>query len=327
MIDPKLIERISVLEKKVNKLETLDRAGNFTQGSILFSNAFGNVTEDNATLFFDDTNNALIVGGDSIGNGIGKVVIRGTSASPSSAGPHFETVASVDAHPLFQILSFSHDNMELTFDGYFDTDSTWKSSDAGSNFQIRKNADRFGLWYDSGVAAGSTVSWNEALRLDVNGDFLIAQDLTVTGVITGGTVTGTNIGSTGAWTPVLKGTGTAGTFTYAIQTGRYHKIGSLVIAHGEIQITAISVAPTGSMRVGGLPFTVLNSNAVGSVAIAMLYQYNTAATTLFVSAETLNNTTDVVFWENADSANSTQATAAGINATFIVNFTAIYTAA
>ena len=48
--------------------------------------------------------------------------------------------------------------MAYVFDAYYD--SGWKSSDAGSNFGIYKFQDTIGLWYDSGIAKGSGVSWN-----------------------------------------------------------------------------------------------------------------------------------------------------------------------
>ena len=58
----------------------------------------------------------------------------------------------------------------------------------------------------------------------------------------------------GTFTPTLFGSTTAGTPTYANQTGNYTKIGNRVICTLRVGVSAISGA-TGSVRIGGLPFT------------------------------------------------------------------------
>ena len=64
----------------------------------------------------------------------------------------------------------------------------------------------------------------------------------------------------GTFTPILIGSGTAGTFTYSLQAGLYTRIGNIVFVSGHIAISAISVAPTGNMSIGGLPFTAGSSD-------------------------------------------------------------------
>lgn len=204
MSEVQLIQRINQLEKRLSLLETQERSGNFTQGSVLFANANGNAAQDNANLFYDDTTNSLTVGGN---------------------------------------------------------------------------------------------------------------------------IDGASIGDVGTWTPVLRGTGTAGTFTYNVQTGRYYRFGKLVIATGRIDISAISVAPTLQIRIGGLPFTVLNGNGVGTVHVGYLSQFNMATAGAMVQGLPLNNTTDIVLYESSDNTNAAIALAAGINATFAIIFTAFYVAA
>jgi hypothetical protein len=56
----------------------------------------------------------------------------------------------------------------------------------------------------------------------------------------------------GTWTPTAVGGTTAGTTTYAVQSGRYTKIGNLVTVHFTIEYTATT--GTGSLLIGGLPF-------------------------------------------------------------------------
>jgi hypothetical protein len=63
----------------------------------------------------------------------------------------------------------------------------------------------------------------------------------------------------GTWTPVVQGSTTAGTATYGGSTGRYTKIGRLVIFELDLQWS--SGTGTGDLRVNGLPFTNSSSSA------------------------------------------------------------------
>ena len=99
------------------------------------------------------------------GVGYAKFAIDGTNAN--AAGPHVQYTTSTDNYPVLQQLNWSHDNISLNFDSYYD--GQWRSSDAGSNFQIYKNADLFTIYYDSGIAPGSALSWNAGLTLNPSG--------------------------------------------------------------------------------------------------------------------------------------------------------------
>ena len=55
------------------------------------------------------------------------------------------------------------------------------------------------------------------------------------------------------WTPTFAGTGTAGTFTYQFQAGYYQQVGSWLFLSALLGITAITVAPTGNLQIGGIP--------------------------------------------------------------------------
>lgn len=65
----------------------------------------------------------------------------------------------------------------------------------------------------------------------------------------------------GNWTPALQGSATAGAFTYTIQTGRYEKIGRLVIARFRVAGSSIDTTPTGFLQLAGLPFSGSSSEA------------------------------------------------------------------
>lgn len=70
----------------------------------------------------------------------------------------------------------------------------------------------------------------------------------------------------GTWTPVLAGSGTAGTFTYAIQAGAYTRIGDVVFFRCRVQISAITVAPVGNLQITGLPIAAVTIGGGSGIA-------------------------------------------------------------
>ena len=99
------------------------------------------------------------------GVGWAKFAIDGTNAS--SAGPHIQ-FTTTDNYPLMQILPYSHDDMSIRFDSYWDGAN--KSSDVGSNYAIFKVSNLFRILYDSGVAKGAQISWNDGIVLNTSGN-------------------------------------------------------------------------------------------------------------------------------------------------------------
>ena len=72
---------------------------------------------------------------------------------------------------------------------------------------------------------------------------------------------------TGTWTPSLKGQTTDPTVTYSRQVGTYVKIGQWVYLEGTIWASAYS-GGSGTLRLGGLPFTPKSSAIDGSLFYA-----------------------------------------------------------
>jgi hypothetical protein len=64
----------------------------------------------------------------------------------------------------------------------------------------------------------------------------------------------------GTWTPAVQGSTTPGTTTYAVQTGRYTKIGRQVTAWFYLSVN--SATGTGALTITGLPFTSASENQV-----------------------------------------------------------------
>ena len=99
------------------------------------------------------------------GIGTARLAIEGANASVSS--PIIQFTTATDDYPLLQIFPWSHDIVRLVFDAYFMSGVGWRSSDAGSNAMISKTADKFIISYDSGIAQGNPVAWNDGFAMDL----------------------------------------------------------------------------------------------------------------------------------------------------------------
>lgn len=109
---------------------------------------------------------------------------------------------------------------------------------------------------------------------------------------------------TGTWTPTLVGSGTAGTFTYgAGNGGDYQRVGNWVHFAGRIFITATSVAPTGSLAIGGLPIAAaatVGSVIAGGANIFNWNGFNVAAGYTQVDGQILTGESDIGIIKNGD---------------------------
>ena len=82
----------------------------------------------------------------------------------------FTEVAGDVSTTRISIMPYATDNSTINFDSYLnDAENAWVSSDAGSNFQLKKTGDKFAINYDSGVAVDSTITWNTAMTFDTSG--------------------------------------------------------------------------------------------------------------------------------------------------------------
>ncbi len=106
------------------------------------------------------------------GEGSAMLALDGADNSPT-LGPHVQLTTVSDNYPLMQLYMRQHDLIYFYFDAYFD--GAHKSSDAGSNFQLKKESDKFFINYDSGVAQGAEITWNNGIELDTSGQVTIAN--------------------------------------------------------------------------------------------------------------------------------------------------------
>ncbi len=91
--------------------------------------------------------------------------IEGTDSSVN--GPHWRATTTADTFPLIQNLNWTHDNIALLFDSYFDG-TFWRSSHVGTNFRIYKQGGVFTISEDSGIPAGDPITWREVLYITSN---------------------------------------------------------------------------------------------------------------------------------------------------------------
>lgn len=169
----------------------LERTGDFinmnlisTVGSyLMFSDATRNIgsvayfhTDDSMRIRTNGTDQVTItsVGGAGFGTltiphgGVGYAKIAIEGANVSSLGPHVQFTTAADNYPIVQILPYGHDDINIGFDAYYD--GTWRSSDPGSSYRIKKGdgVDFFKIQYDV-AAAGAAITWNDGIVLDITG--------------------------------------------------------------------------------------------------------------------------------------------------------------
>lgn len=92
----------------------------------------------------------------------------------------------------------------------------------------------------------------------------------------------------GTWTPTVEGSTTPGSPSYNVQVGRYVKVGSLVVAWFNVELTNKSTM-SGAVNIGGLPYTI-RSAANFAYAGSISYFSNLASNVVNVGIHSNNNT-------------------------------------
>ncbi|MDB4726193.1 DUF2793 domain-containing protein [bacterium] len=104
----------------------------------------------------------------SVGSGIAAI----EGANSSTSGPHMQFTTASDDYPLIQILPWSHDNVNIYFDGYRDSGGQ-KSSSANGNFRIKKGNDVIQLSADEAITAGSAATFVDILDMTADGQMTL----------------------------------------------------------------------------------------------------------------------------------------------------------
>jgi hypothetical protein len=126
----------------------------------------------------------------------------------------------------------------------------------------------------------------------------------------------------GIFEPTFIGSSVAGTPTYSVQQGFYIKQGRLVTVFGRVAITDLgSIA--GNIRLGGMPFTVQGSTALGVVCqfdgVGMLANF-TSATDITLG----NVTTSQSYFSLYNGKTTTALTDANLTSTSQIRFSFSY---
>lgn len=149
----------------------VNEGGDIITGNITFNN---NATLSNMSRIFVNKGNTSALGCSRFG-------IYGTDSNCPD-GPHLATFTNVDQYPLLYMVSYTHDNIGIAFDSFFDT--VWKSSDVGSNYKIYKFQDKWNFDFAAGHGAGSAVTWATSMFINSTGAMTVNKNIFAKGNIT-----------------------------------------------------------------------------------------------------------------------------------------------
>lgn len=127
-------------------------------------------------------------------------------------------------------------------------------------------------------------------------------------------------------TPVLKGASTAGSFTYALQKGRYARVGPVVVFTFTLNVSSVDSGPGGAALVTLPVQAVSQSNLYGACAIE-ISNVNLSAGYTYVTGRISPSGNDLGLFENGDGVSIQAIDSAVITASFQVLGTVVYLAA
>ena len=152
-------------------------SGNFQiakqSGRLVFFSAC-NVSEGNAldsNLFpaMSINSNSFVSLGTS--NAVNRLTIRGTDSS--MFGPHIAILTDIDDYPVFQKLSWTHDDISTGYDIFYDG-SNFVSSTSNGSFLLQKTNGQYSINSVYGVSNGQTVTSNLTPAVVVNSNGFVS---------------------------------------------------------------------------------------------------------------------------------------------------------
>lgn len=128
----------------------------------------------------------------------------------------------------------------------------------------------------------------------------------------------------GSWTPAIQGTGGQVGQVHSVQVGRWLKTGRLVFVQGRVTLTTLGTV-TGSVQIGGLPFTSENT-AQNYAAASIAFWNNLSVAKVHLLGYIEVNTTAIrLVGANAAALSSaTDLVQADLSDTFSIGFSAVY---
>lgn len=221
----------------------------FTPGSVVFAGTSGIYSQDNTNLFWDAANIFLGVGTNTPSHTIEAVSYSQLSSNVSYASIKIRDLWPFDQNPEPGIVFTAETSAGVTNPlGTFSVIKTATASgDATSTIKLCVSTATPGTLVTAmqlasdGYAQCNGLKFPSTAALSTDPNTLDDYE-------------------EGNWTPTIVGGTTAGTGTYTIQVGRYTRIGRDVTITGRVTWTAHT--GTGTMRIGGLPFTSLNATNI-----------------------------------------------------------------
>jgi hypothetical protein len=122
--------------------------------------------------------------------GANLINLSGTSGTPYT-GPEINFRTVLDRYALMQILPYTHDNVNITFDAYFDG-SFRSSTTTGGNFMLQKGTGNFNINYANINTPGSVITWTAAQTITNTGVVRFPLSTGITLQTSGGTATALN---------------------------------------------------------------------------------------------------------------------------------------
>jgi hypothetical protein len=140
----------------------------FQQGSQSSNSGIWEIVPSTSTDIFYDKGKVGIGTNTIPHGGVGWATLAIDGGDFAADGANIQLTTSADDYPTMQIFGGgTHDEVGIFFDSYYD--GTNRSSTTDQNFQILATGGRLRFRYDSGVAAGAALSWNEGIALRTDG--------------------------------------------------------------------------------------------------------------------------------------------------------------
>ena len=98
----------------------------------------------------------------------GLLRLNGTYSSTNNGPNIMFHGTGTDQYPSMQILNYSHNDISINFDAYYNTSGNWISSDSNGNYQLVKRSDKMYMYRKSGVSAGGSLSWVEMQKAELD---------------------------------------------------------------------------------------------------------------------------------------------------------------
>jgi hypothetical protein len=276
--------------KRISVNNILGASGTATLASATIT---GDLTVDTSTLKVDSTNNRVGIGTATPGAGYSLDILGAAVGGIRVSSNNYPNLVVDSANSNGALVFFQEGGTTQARIGHLTgvtgLEFSGNNGTAATNVHYGIDATGISTWKNVGGVAGTAMTLNATSNLVLRGGTAGANGV-------GLTFPATQVASSdanclddyeeGTWTPVFQGTTTNGTYVYSTQVGRYTKVGNLVTVFGHLVISSITLAATGVMRIGGLPFTTSSVNVYAAATVGWTDLITISSGTLALSVNT-----------------------------------------